>query len=214
MASGVVFLASVHCDSIEHLESRPQLARLLHTGAFATAVLLEGRSHPGVAARGGCAVTAALYLFGAVLLAAAGAGGGTCLALRAPGAAGRTPMPSAGCWTTCTGPSATRTLTGGEVLQKAAAYPRICPALAWRTATAWAGWSRPTPLSRRCGRNFAPTWKPWKAPPRDTACEMLCRMADLCRQAETGLRRQADAALRLYPRLGGCAGALAAILLL
>ena len=39
-------------------------------------------------------------------------------------------------------------------------------------------------------------------------------MADLCRQAETGLRRQADAALRLYPRLGGCAGALAAILLL
>ena len=29
----------------------PQLARLLHTGAFATAVLLEGRSHPGVAAR-------------------------------------------------------------------------------------------------------------------------------------------------------------------
>lgn len=51
LASGVVFLASVHCDSIEHLESRPQLARLLHTGAFATAVLLEGRSHPGVAAR-------------------------------------------------------------------------------------------------------------------------------------------------------------------
>ena len=51
LASGVVFLASVHCDSIEHLESRPQLAKLLHTGAFATAVLLEGRSHPGVAAR-------------------------------------------------------------------------------------------------------------------------------------------------------------------
>lgn len=47
LASGVAFLASVHCDKIEHLEQRPQLARLLRTGAFETAVLLEGRSHPG-----------------------------------------------------------------------------------------------------------------------------------------------------------------------
>lgn len=51
LASGVVFLASVHCDSIEHLQSRPQLARLLHTGAFSTVVLLEGRRRPGVAAQ-------------------------------------------------------------------------------------------------------------------------------------------------------------------
>ena len=213
MASGVVFLASVHCDSIEHLESRPQLARLLHTGAFATAVLLEGRSHPGVAARVvALYVAAALYLFGAVLLAAAGAGGGTCLALRA-----RRRWQDAHAFGRLLdylhGAIRYRTLTAAKCCRKPPPTPNL-PALAWRTATAWAGWSRPTPLSRRCGRNFAPTWKPWKAPRGDTACEMLCRMADLCRQAETGLRRQADAALRLYPRLGGCAGALAAILLL
>lgn len=51
IASGAVFLASVHCDSIEHLEKRPQLARLLHTGAFDTAVLLAGRAHPGSVAQ-------------------------------------------------------------------------------------------------------------------------------------------------------------------
>ena len=51
LASGAVFLASVHCDSIEHLEKRPQLSRLLKTGAFETAVLLSGRSHPGEIAR-------------------------------------------------------------------------------------------------------------------------------------------------------------------
>ncbi|HJD22255.1 MAG TPA: Flp pilus assembly complex ATPase component TadA [Candidatus Gemmiger faecigallinarum] len=51
LASGVVFLASVHCDSIENLEKRPQLARLLQTGAFRTAVLLDGRSRPGQVAQ-------------------------------------------------------------------------------------------------------------------------------------------------------------------
>lgn len=51
VASGVVFLASVHCDQAENLEKKPQLARLLRTGAFDTAVLLDGRSHPGVVER-------------------------------------------------------------------------------------------------------------------------------------------------------------------
>lgn len=51
IASGVVFLASVHCDSVENLEKKPQLSRLLRTGAFETAVFLDGRSHPGAVAR-------------------------------------------------------------------------------------------------------------------------------------------------------------------
>lgn len=51
IASGAVFFASVHCDSIEHLEKRPQLARLLQTGAFDLAVLLAGRMHPGSVAQ-------------------------------------------------------------------------------------------------------------------------------------------------------------------
>lgn len=51
LASGVVFLASVHCDSAENLEKKPQLVRLLRTGAFTTAVFLDGRSRPGTVSR-------------------------------------------------------------------------------------------------------------------------------------------------------------------
>lgn len=47
LASGVAFLASVHCDTPEHLYQKPQLVRLLKTGAFSTAVFLSGRERPG-----------------------------------------------------------------------------------------------------------------------------------------------------------------------
>ena len=47
VASGVVFAASVHCESLRALQKRPQLARLLQTGAFARAVLLAGGHRPG-----------------------------------------------------------------------------------------------------------------------------------------------------------------------
>lgn len=47
LASGVVFLASVHCDTPEHLYQKPQLVRLLKTGAFSMAVFLSGKDHPG-----------------------------------------------------------------------------------------------------------------------------------------------------------------------
>lgn len=47
IASGAVFYASVHCNDPDHLEKKPQLQRLLSTGAFETAVFLAGRDHPG-----------------------------------------------------------------------------------------------------------------------------------------------------------------------
>ena len=47
VASGVVFAASVHCESLRSLQKRPQLARLLQTSAFARAVLLAGGHRPG-----------------------------------------------------------------------------------------------------------------------------------------------------------------------
>lgn len=47
VASGVRFLASVHCDSPQGLRKRPQLSRLLQTGAFRRAVFLDGRDRPG-----------------------------------------------------------------------------------------------------------------------------------------------------------------------
>ena len=53
IASGATFLASVHCDAPESLTRKPQLARLLATGAFGAAVFLTGRSRPGTGAQGG-----------------------------------------------------------------------------------------------------------------------------------------------------------------
>lgn len=47
VASGVVFLASVHCDAPENLYKKPQLTRLLATGAFSAACFLDGREQPG-----------------------------------------------------------------------------------------------------------------------------------------------------------------------
>ncbi len=50
VASGAVFLASVHCDAPDNLVKKPQLKRLLSTGAFSTAVFLDGREKPGTVA--------------------------------------------------------------------------------------------------------------------------------------------------------------------
>lgn len=47
LASGVCLVASVHCDAPESLQRKPQLARLLQTGAFSHAVFLDGRHKPG-----------------------------------------------------------------------------------------------------------------------------------------------------------------------
>ncbi|WP_294569852.1 ATPase, T2SS/T4P/T4SS family [uncultured Subdoligranulum sp.] len=47
VASGVCFLASVHCACASELFHKPQTARLIQTGAFGGAVLLKGRATPG-----------------------------------------------------------------------------------------------------------------------------------------------------------------------
>lgn len=47
VASGICFLASVHCDSPQALQKKPQLARLCATGAFSAVAFLDGRQSPG-----------------------------------------------------------------------------------------------------------------------------------------------------------------------
>lgn len=51
VASGVVFFATVHCDTPAGLRKKPQLAALLDTGAFVKAAFLSGRSRPGSVAQ-------------------------------------------------------------------------------------------------------------------------------------------------------------------
>lgn len=50
--------------------------------------------------------------------------------------------------------------------------------------------------------------------PRERACALLGRLIGQCRAREASLARRADEAGRLYPRLGFCAGVLAAVVLL
>lgn len=47
IASGVRFLASIHCGSREELQKKPLLDSLLRTGAFHRAIFLQGRQTPG-----------------------------------------------------------------------------------------------------------------------------------------------------------------------
>lgn len=49
--------------------------------------------------------------------------------------------------------------------------------------------------------------------PRESACRTLQYLAALCRDIERRTGEEARRALKLYPRLGGCLGLLAAILL-
>lgn len=47
VASGVVFIATVHGTGREQLAKNPSMKRLLTSGAFTDAVVLSGREHPG-----------------------------------------------------------------------------------------------------------------------------------------------------------------------
>lgn len=50
LASGVAFLASVHCGTSRELSQKASVSRLIQTGAFPYAVFLDGRENPGTVA--------------------------------------------------------------------------------------------------------------------------------------------------------------------
>lgn len=54
VASGAIFLASVHCDSPEALQKKPNLQHLLQTGAFSRVAFLGSRESPGTVTQWVC----------------------------------------------------------------------------------------------------------------------------------------------------------------
>lgn len=106
-----------------------------------------------------------------------------------------------------------RTMTGDEVLAKAAAYPEFA-------ALGLAGCRRlgqlrpPAALEPALRQELCADLESLESAPRAAACGTLRRMACLCDAEESALRARAVRAGRLYPRLGGCLGAAAALLLL
>lgn len=106
-----------------------------------------------------------------------------------------------------------QTMTAEQILFRAAAYPEFV-----RLGIAGCIRFRDLPLPRALEtalkQELESDLQALEMAGRDTACEILSRMTILCRTREKELDSAAGQAARLYPRLGGCLGALLAIALL
>lgn len=104
-------------------------------------------------------------------------------------------------------------MTGAELFARASHYPEyVCLHLA--RVTRFGELMPPAAFSSAVQRELTSDLCALESASRDVACNLLNRMEAMCSTQETDLRKAAETALRLYPRLGGCAGILAAILLL
>ena len=103
-------------------------------------------------------------------------------------------------------------LAGPELLARAArcpAFSACCPA----GTAALSALRPPDCLPDALCREIAETLAAAEESPRLTACAALRRLAALCEAEADELAARAHDARRLWPRLGGCLGVLAAILL-
>ena len=101
---------------------------------------------------------------------------------------------------------------GPELLARAArcpAFSACCPA----GTAALSALRPPDCLPDALCREIAETLAAAEESPRLTACAALRRLAALCEAEADELAARAHDARRLWPRLGGCLGVLAAILL-
>lgn len=100
-----------------------------------------------------------------------------------------------------------------EVLRAAAAYPEFAR-LGLGSCSRFGELAVPQSFSDAMGRELRDNLFSLEACGRESACKTIEGMILLCRSREDILEQNAQNAMRLYPRLGGCIGALAAILLI
>lgn len=157
-------------------------------------------------------MTSFLYLTGGMLLAVCGAGAGYGLALtqrrrwQISRAFGRL-LEYIGTAIQY------QNMTGAELFARASQYPEF-DCLKLGTVLRFGELVPPSVFSDGIRGELAVDLCALESASRETACNLLNRMVAICGTQETSLHRTADTALHLYPRLGGCAGMLAAILLL
>ena len=211
VASGVVFFATVHCDDPAGLRKKPALAALLDTGAFCKG-RVPVRALPS--RRGGAvgdAVTLLLRLLGTLLLLLAGMGGGFAAAARAENS--RRQLHSfARLLTYLAELLDAQALTGPELLRRAAqdpAFAVFCPAPGESLSALTPPACMPDALRQEVQSSLSAA----EEAPRLTACAALHRLASRCEAQSAEAAEYCRTARRLWPRLGGCLGALAAILL-
>lgn len=71
------------------------------------------------------------------------------------------------------------------------------------------------PVLQRCvGAEIQDGLRELEYAPSESACRTLQHLSSLCREIESDVGAEAALARKLYPRLGGCVGMLAAILLI
>ena len=150
-------------------------------------------------------------LMGTLLLACAGAGLGICGAMRRQAVEKRIRLLSR-LWTYLEELLTCRALTGPMLLRAAAENPAFAalelPADDC-TLTALPLPNLPQALAGELRASLAALGHSDRA----AACAELRRMADLCRREADRQADRAARAMALWPRLGGCAGLLLAILL-
>lgn len=157
-------------------------------------------------------MTAAFSLAGGILLVLCGAGAGYLLALhfrdgwRSVHAFGRL-LEYLG--------TAVRfqAATGEQLLARAADYPEFAR-LGLSGCRRFGEIPLPDSFEAALRAELASDLHALETAGRATACELLARMAALSQGQEALLRERAAHAMHLYPRLGGCLGALLAIALL
>ena len=149
-------------------------------------------------------------LMGTLLLACAGAGLGVCGAMRRQAVEKRIRLLSC-LWIYLEELLTCRALTGPMLLRAAAENPAFAP-LALPTDCTLS--SLPLPdLPKALAGELHAGLAALGHSDRAAACAELHRMADLCRREADRQADRAARAMALWPRLGGCAGLLLAILL-
>lgn len=159
----------------------------------------------------GDAVTLLLRLLGTLLLLLAGMGGGFAAAARAENS--RRQLHSfARLLTYLAELLDAQALTGPELLRRAAqdpAFAVFCPAPGESLSALTPPACMPDALRHELQSSLSAA----EEAPRQTACAALHRLASRCEAQSAEAAELCRTARRLWPRLGGCLGALAAILL-
>ena len=149
-------------------------------------------------------------LVGTLLLACAGAGLGLCGAVRRQGTETRIRL-LARLWTYLEELLVCRALTGPMLLRAAAENPAFAP-LALPQDCALSALPLPA-LPKALAGELRASLSALGGSDRAAACAELHRMAELCRREADRQAERTARAMALWPRLGGCAGLLLAILL-
>lgn len=107
---------------------------------------------------------------------------------------------------------ASQALTGEELLERAKAYPDFA-SLGLRSCACLEKLPLPEELPLPIRQEIRSDLLQISMAPRETACRTLQHVAVLCRDNAAEKEREVQMAEKLWPRLGLCLGALAAILL-